>query len=271
MKIWLLLLFYVLVAQSGFSQNKLELVNQLPHELKETSALVYYNNSFWTINDSGGEAILYCFSREGKMITKVVVQGAENKDWEALAINNSHIFIGDFGNNFGTRNDLKIYAVKLNQLSKPVADVDFVIHFQYPEQKNWKKTNLKTQFDCEAMIADSTYIHLFTKDWKNYRGSHYLLNIEEGSQMADFQEYLNVDGLITDAVLANNELYLIGYKDYIPLFWSFDFDNLQSYKKRIEFKDSYKYQVEGIAFCNDTLFITSEKSAIKPSLLYLLP
>lgn len=271
MKNLFLLFYFGLLAQSGFNQNKLELVAHLTEDIEETSALVYYHGSFWTINDSGGEPAIYSFDREGKQISKIVVNGAENIDWEALAINDTHLFIGDFGNNFGNRKDLKIYAIKLDELKKPMADLDFIINFQYPEQKSRKKTIYKTQFDCEAMIADSDYIHLFTKDWKYFRGSHYILNIKKGKQEAKFQVFLNADGLITDAVLNDGTLYLIGYKDYNALFWQYDFKNLKTYQKRIELKDSYKYQVEGITYFKDTLFITSEKSAVPQALFYLTP
>jgi hypothetical protein len=54
-KVLFLLTSLAIFTHCGFNQNKLVLTAQLPSELKETSALTFYNNAFWTINDSGGK------------------------------------------------------------------------------------------------------------------------------------------------------------------------------------------------------------------------
>jgi hypothetical protein len=159
----------------------------------------------------------------------------------------------------------------LDELKNDTAKVDFIINFAYPEQQGYIKVWKKTEFDCEAMIATNEQIHIFTKDWKYNRSSHYTLNISEGFQDANFQNYLNADGLITDATLVDETLYLIGYKNYIGLFWKYDINNSQNFLSRIELENTNRFQIEGITYINDTLFVTSEKSAIEPSLFYLIP
>lgn len=268
MKAITLTVFFAIISLSGIGQSKLSIVAKLPKILEETSALVYYDNLFWTINDSGGEPEVYAFNREGTLKKQVKITDAKNKDWEALAINKTHLFIGDFGNNFGMRKDLTIYAVKLDQLKNPNATVDFTIQFRYPEQDSWIKAQWNTPYDCEAMIATKKEIHLFTKDWKELKGAHYTLKIKEGPQDAKLLGVLNSDGLITDVTANNDDLYFIGYNDYIPVIWKYKFNNTNAFVKRKTFNSSHKYQVEGITIVNDTLFITSEDSEIKQSLLH---
>jgi hypothetical protein len=259
--------FFAIISLTNFGQSKMSIVAPLPEILKETSALVYYDKLFWTINDSGGEPEIYAFNHEGALIKQVKIDDAKNKDWEALAINKTHLFIGDFGNNFGMRKDLTIYAVKLDQLIKTNATVDFTIQFRYPEQNSWLKAKWNTPYDCEAMIATKGQIHLFTKDWKELKGAHYTLKIKEGEQDAKLLGTLNSNGLITDATAIHNDLYFIGYNDFIPIIWKYEFNNANSFIIRKTFNSNYKCQVEGITVVNDTLFITSEDSEIKPSLL----
>ncbi|PLX15024.1 MAG: hypothetical protein C0599_17710 [Salinivirgaceae bacterium] len=261
------------IAISSLGQNLLNHQSTLPQKLEETSALVYLNGTFWTINDSGGEPVLYSFNRNGVLLNSVRIKDAENYDWEALAINNSHLFIGDFGNNFGSRRNLKIYAIQLSELQNQEAKVDFVIQFHYPEQTEWIKTKWKTQFDCEAMLASDSLIHLFTKDWKNNIGAHYTLDLKKGVQKATFSNFLNANVLITDATwdYTKNAFYLVGYKEYIPYVLRYSDLKQVEFEQRISFPDNYKYQLEGITFLNDTLFITTENSAIDASLLYFVP
>lgn len=268
----ILLLITFLIVQLTNGQPLIHHVVTLPKELKETSALVFYNGAFWTINDSGGEAMLYQVSRKGEIIRRVTVKNAKNVDWEALAINNSHLFIGDFGNNLGSRDNLSIYALSLEELEKNEAIVDFTIEFNYPEQTEWIKTKWNTEFDCEAMLATDSLIHLFTKDWKTHESAHYTLQIKHGAQDAKYTSSIKAEGLVTDATWdKNGGLYLLGYRDYIPFINRYTDLNDLTKKEKYIFIGNYKFQVEGIAFVNDTLYITTEKSAIDASLLYFLP
>jgi hypothetical protein len=269
---FIIILLVSIITLSLQGQELLQIQNNLSETLKETSALVYYNGTFWSINDSGGEPVLYSFDRNGNLIKSVLIKEAQNIDWEALAINNSHIFIGDFGNNFGSRKNLKIYAIELKELEKQEAVIDYTIQFQYPEQTEWIKTKWKTQFDCEAMLATDTSIHLFTKDWKYFNGSHYKLHLKKGTQDAILENYLESDVLITDATWEKDgSFYLIGYKDYIPYILHYSSLRETGYKRRITLKDNQNYQVEGITYLADTLFITTESSAIDASLLFFVP
>ncbi len=90
----------------------------------------------YTFNDSGNLPELYQIDSNSGKILKVLKTTAENKDWEALANDGENFYIGDFGNNSGTRKDLKIYKIPFqdDQLQN---DLMKTISFYYPEQNDF--------------------------------------------------------------------------------------------------------------------------------------
>ena len=68
-------------------------IKKLPNKLKESSGLIYYDNLFWTINDSNGEPELYGISTNtGKIKRTIKLINATNYDWEALTQDSSYIY-----------------------------------------------------------------------------------------------------------------------------------------------------------------------------------
>jgi hypothetical protein len=91
---------------------------RLPEEVAETSGLAESRvrpGVFWTHNDSGGDPVLFAVNAAGQLLGTVRVAGAENKDWEDLAVGpcpaGSCIYIGDTGDNNGKRKDVEVYRV----------------------------------------------------------------------------------------------------------------------------------------------------------------
>lgn len=74
---------------------------------------------FYTLQDAGGDPILYLFSSDGSGLGEQAVQGAENIDWEDLApgpcpasVGGADcLYIGDIGDNDGNRDEIVVYVV----------------------------------------------------------------------------------------------------------------------------------------------------------------
>lgn len=135
--------------------------------LTETSGLLYSKGFIWTHNDGGGEAALYKVNpKNGKIVQKVSISNAKNKDWEDLAQDDQFIYIGDFGNNQGQRKDLKIYKIKKADLNEnnTTASAE-ILTFSYPEQTDFAISD-QHNFDCEAFFCWNNQLHLFTKNRK---------------------------------------------------------------------------------------------------------
>ncbi|MBN2214803.1 MAG: hypothetical protein JW723_11210 [Bacteroidales bacterium] len=245
----------------------LEKVSDLPEELSETSGIILYDSLVWTFNDSGNEAKLYGLNPvSGKIARTIEIASGKNRDWEDIAQNREFIYIGDFGNNDGSRKDLKIYMIP----KKAIADQKFqkldafVIGFSYEDQQDFTPATFANQYDCEAMIATGDSLYLFTKDWLNLQTSIYSLPASEGIFKARHIHDLECEGLITGADYnpASRRLVLCGYSLFYPFI--IIINNMSDLKitGRIELEEISGLQIEGITFINDTgFYISNEKSS----------
>ena len=106
----------LLHAQTGVTLPTLNISPQFVANLgpanNETSGLVYFHDTLFSINDSGNAPALFAIDPlTGATLHTWAFLNAQNIDWEALAASNSKIFIGDIGNNMGTRSFFEIYQV----------------------------------------------------------------------------------------------------------------------------------------------------------------
>lgn len=90
----------------------------LPAELAEASGIAVsrqHTGVFWLHNDSGGDPLLYAVDAVGRLLGTVRVEGAENKDWEDIALgpcpSGTCLYIADTGDNDAKRDDVAIYRV----------------------------------------------------------------------------------------------------------------------------------------------------------------
>ena len=77
------------------------------------------------------------------------------------------MFVGDFGNNMGARDDLKIYTFSVQGISDgrdALLTVD-TISFEFADQTDFSIRTVH-DFDCEAMFATERYLYLFSKGWE---------------------------------------------------------------------------------------------------------
>lgn len=237
----------------------------LNEKVQETSGLNIFNGKLYTFNDSGNTPEIFELNpKSGEILQNFTVK-AENKDWEALANDGKNFYIGDFGNNSGTRKDLKIYRVPFSE-NTIVKDSLKVISFEYPEQKDFSAKNRSTDFDAEAMIFLNGKIHLFTKEWASKSTAHYVIDPQNSEKQEAIKlEAFKTNFLVTDASYFEGKLYLIGYTKKTEVF-------LEVYNETepgIFFKENPKRfflgsalsigQIEGIAVNSDGIYISGEK------------
>lgn len=187
----------------------------LPEAVFETSGLLLVDGQLWTVNDSGNEAALYGLGEDGRELTKVLyLAGARNVDWEALAADDTHLYIADCGNNRGRRAQLDLYRVALAQLS--AADGGRVeysrMRFRYGERLEVVPSD-SHNYDCEALTTVDGYLWLFSKNRGDGQSSLYRLDRAVADQTVFPVATYPVDGLITGADFdpVRRRLALIGY------------------------------------------------------------
>lgn len=193
----------------------------LDEKVLETSGLIYFDNSFWTINDSGNENILYRVdSKSGLVVTEVTITNAKNIDWEELTQDENYIYIADIGDNSSVRDEKQIYRLEKLKVSQVVNSGDVeseVIRFTYPAVEG-KKTN----YDAEALISYKGSLHLFTKDL--FITNHFTISPDPGDIAAQFVESYKSNGQVTGAAInsTNNTLVMVGYLGFGQrLLWVF--------------------------------------------------
>ncbi len=258
------------ISKAGISKPPaylLEKVFKLTDKLSETSGIIIYDSLLWTINDSGDEAVIYGLDLKSGTISRTIeISGGTNTDWEDIAQNLEYIFIGDFGNNDGSRKDLKIYMIRKQSIAnQEYQKLDAsIIDFYYKDQKDFTPATFANPYDCEAMIAICDSLYLFTKDWLNLQTSIYSLPASEGKFAARHIQDFECEGLVTGSDYNSNSrrVILCGYSLFYPYIIIINDINELEVVKRIEFEEISGLQVEGVAFIDDARFyISNEKSS----------
>ena len=263
----LLLFFALLLFADGFAQQADFLkigryrVAYLSDSLKETSGLTFFREKLYTINDGGNSSEVFEIDKSSGKILKTIKTGLQNHDWEAIASDSLHLYTGDFGNNVGTRTDLRIYKIPFENSGETK-----IISFFYPEQKDFSRKVLKTDFDAEALLILNGKIHVFTKEWSSRSTTHYVLNPEfTENQAAEKTESFRIGFVVTDAAYFDGKLFLIGYTKNTEVFLSVFNESepgvffSQLPKKYYLGSSLVIGQIEGIAVDENGVYISGEE------------
>ena len=258
-----------------------ETFSEFPSKVDETSGLIYLDGYIWTFNDSGGEPEIYKIdNKSGKIIQTVSITNGENFDWEDITHDDDFIYVGDFGNNWGTRKDLKIYKISINDINakKKIKLEAEIIEFSYTDQSSYEKNNRGHNYDCESIISYKDSLIIFSKNWGNGRTRMYKLPKTAGDYKISPIDNFKADGLVTgaDFNIETNELILIGYQDHVPfiyLFSEFNGKKLQNENVyRINMVKMKGSQTEGITwYDNDNILISTEQRKEYDQEAYKIP
>lgn len=129
-------------------------------DLDEASGLANSRSNpdfLWSHNDSGGEPTLYLMTLQGADSGRYQLAGAQNTDWEDLAIgagpddNINYLYAADIGDNRAVRSSLNIYRV-------PEPDVS--IRFEQNGQGN----NVQVDLPAEATLNNVETINFVYED-----------------------------------------------------------------------------------------------------------
>lgn len=284
----LFILHFLLISFLGFSQKieKISLkkykIAVLSDSLQESSGLTNLDGRLFSFNDSGNTSEIFEITPGSSYIKKTFQTGLKNIDWEAITNDGENFYIGEFGNNLGTRKDLKIYQIPFRNDSLIVDSIK-TIPFFYPEQTDFTPKNINNNFDAEAMIFLDGNIHLFTKEWITNTVSHYVIdkNLTE-NQPAKKLESFDTGFVVTDASVFENKLYVVGYTKnasvYLMIFEKDETGNLFFNKplKKYSLGRAYNVgQIEGITPTEKGIYISGERFSIKikkvPQSLYFIP
>jgi len=258
-----------------------KLCKNISDSLKESSGLLIYNNSFWSHNDSDNPPEIMAFdSMGGHILHTTFIANAPNTDWEEMTQDANYFYIGNFGNNGGSRKDLSILKIRKSEINftvkRDTVKCSF-IKFSMGDQKDFTDKYIANDYDMEAMVFAGDSLHLFSKNWEDKMSRHYVCPTDTGSYVLLPVETLNVGGQISGAAInSNGQLALIGYtKPYYPCFvwlmWNYNNYRFNTGNRRkIDLGNTlFPGQIEGTTFRNSTLYISNENRVATQSLLKL--
>ncbi len=254
-------------------------VTNLADVLRENSGITFHGGKLFTLNDGGNSSEIFALNPNTGQVEQTVTTNLKNTDWEAITTDSTHFYIGDFGNNAGTRRDLKIF--KLPHDKSSAADSIQTISFYYPAQNDFRSRLHSNDFDAEAMIYLNGKIHFFSKEWASRSTTHYILDPGIAARQAAQKVASYKTGfLVTDAAYYNKQLYLIGYTKKAEVFLNIFNESKPGYFFAEEPQKFYLGtafsvgQVEGIEVNDTGIYISAEAfrtplGSVKQSLFFV--
>ncbi len=248
------------------AQVSTTLIGTLPENVLESSGLIYYNNRLITHNDSGNSPQLYELDSLGSQIFRTItINNATNIDWEDITQDDTYIYVGDFGNNSGNRQDLRIYRIKKSEFDNFSSVNAEIINFAYEDQTDYSETQ-NSDWDAEALVDFNDQLLIFTKQWQSNGTVVYSIPKVPGLYSARNIGFYDVSGLVTGATFNkfSNVLMLLGYSPQLQPFivridglsTNFSFNGTE---EKIDLGIGFS-QVEGITYSDsNSYYISSER------------
>jgi hypothetical protein len=280
MKFTHLLLISFLFLVRGFGED-IATIATLDTKINESSGLLMLDGKLITHNDSEEEAELYEINEKTGAIERTVkIINVKNNDWEDIAADEDYIYIGDFGNNLGSRENLQVYKISKKEYKNTKNDSleAEIIHFNYADQKEFRPARFNSNYDAEGLISYKNSLYIFTKNWENKKTNIYKLSKEPGSYSIEKIDIIDSEGLITGAVYdeKNDRVLLSGSGIPTPFilelkdFSNGKFSNGTTTKRKLEPTIGSSIQIEGITVSGNenSFYISAEKSITGSSALY---
>ena len=239
----------------------------LPSQLSEISGLEKWNDStLIAINDGGNEPILFLLNLNGQITRKISVSNASNIDWEALAIDDNYVYIGDIGNNMNERKDLCIYRMNRGEIAHSSTVIAEKMNISYKEQRTFPPLNKERHFDAEAMTFFEGQLWIFTKNsTKPFDGLSFMYMVQfEANQTKTLSKVtelkLNRTSYLKDAVTGactvNQTIVLSTYNRLIKL----EFPKQGMTKSNLYFYPHIEQVEACVSIGPGTFFISNEKN-----------
>lgn len=258
-------------AQDSPKTDELQVEFSLPKKLKEVSgiALSQDKKTIWAIEDQGNKNVVYGVDMQGKLLKDVLVENAENNDWEDITKDaQGNIYLGDFGNNDNNRQNLSILKLDLKTPSQATTKVVQTTKFHYEGQTEFPPKKSNWLYDCEAFVEMDGNFYLFTKNRsKGFDGTFLVFKIpnKEGDFEAKLIGKLKLNGKYSDAAITSaainstkDKIVLLNHKNIHVLsgFSANDFNTAKIQKISL----NHNSQKEAVVFLDDkTLLIADEK------------
>lgn len=219
--VWRILALLLLsIATRASAQVNAGRIGDLPGEVRETSGLIFFNDRLLTHNDSGNTAQIFEVDTVNLSVSRTItISNATNVDWEDITQDSDYIYIGDIGNNTGSRTDLVIYRVAKSDYLQGNSVVAERIEYAYEDQTDFTPGQ-RSEWDSEALASIGDQLVIFTKQWQTNTTTAYAISKTPGNHTARNLGSYNINGLVTGATFneATAKLFLVGYSQQLQPF-----------------------------------------------------
>ncbi len=262
----------------NFTEYRPDQVAPLTEELRESSGLIWIDGQLYSHSDEGIARIYRISPTLGIIEQNITLLGATHVNWEDLAEGPDYLYLGDFGNNSGNREDLVVYRIAKADLGNNAVFTE-KIEFTFSDQDRFDHQANSHDFDCEALLFLNGSLHLFSKNWLDGQTRHYVLDPTPGERVAELRDSFMFGGLVTAAdVGEGGVIALLGRAFTGSLFcWLlFDYPTDELFKgnrRRIFLgQEDELGQMEALAFRgNGELYLSNEEKNAIPARLYRFP
>ena len=260
----LILLSIILCACQSFGLLTIEA--SMNNSLKEVSAAELDLNSglIWVSEDSGNDNHRYGLDRKSNIKRDIVINNAENIDWEELTSDKiGNIYIGDFGNNNRKRKTFRILKIKHQDLTDSSANAE-IIEFTLPKDQKSK--------DFESFFLFNNSFYVISKEHKEFHV--FKLPNAVGKHEALLRSSYNLPGKnnrITSADISEDGKILV-LLNHAKLWKISNYEGDDFFSGKIE-KIDFKHnsQKEGICFITkNKVLITDERNGSEGGNIYSL-
>jgi hypothetical protein len=238
------------------------LLAALPDTIHESSGIeTNSRNNIWTHNDSGDLPRIFKIDTLGNLIRVLNLSNVVATDIEDMTQDaEGNYYIGDFGNNFNNRQDLRIYKIPNPDSLTVDSVIPGIITFNYPDQIFFPPDTAHMNFDCEAMFHFKDSLYLFSKN----RGistysKMYRLPDQPGNYTAQLIDSFNTIKWITSSDISpSGKSVVLMSNDRIWLLTDFSGSDFFA-GNALELMMAYT-QKEAIVFIDNTeVYITDEQ------------
>ncbi|MFN8416594.1 MAG: hypothetical protein U0U66_09695 [Cytophagaceae bacterium] len=234
---------------------------QIDARINESSGLVYdsIRKTFYTINDSGGDPVVFEIDTNGTYVNEYRIPGATNKDWEEIQwdATSTTFWIGDIGNNRNQRKNLRFYSYNMS---------DSLVNkyaYRYTDQTEFPPVRLN--YDAEAFVKIDSTVLMFSKNRTTDPSKVYQYSI--GDSVANVITEFPMRGMVTGASIVQEDStsYRLAVLTYGWIyFYRITIANNAFVTKPIGYRKFLRGgQNEGIAWVNSqTIYISNEKGKL---------
>ncbi len=211
---------------------------------------------YWGHSDSGFAPAIHRFNSRGEVLQSVALDGANNRDFEAMTQDASgHIYIADTGDNGLSQGTYQIYQLPASIPDGVSSAQATRIDFKYEDHK---------PRNCEAMFAHSGKLYLITKqELYDRKAEFFELPIPRngGTSQAKRLGRMDLPGRVTDVAYSPQQK-LVAVLTYHGVAF-YDFASPQDLLTKPK---HYTYgsfgKCEAICFDGDSLVITNENQEL---------